>query len=263
MNAEDRDLAIVAGWRTPFCKAGGALQGAKAADLAAHVFREVLDRTGVDAAAIDEVILGCAGPDAAEANVARVAALRAGVPASVPAVTVMRNCASGMEALLCAQQRLRAGDGGLFLVGGAESMSNFPLLMGPRLVRFFQGLQQAKSGWQRLRALLRFRPGSLKPRVAVVEGLTDPITGLMMGNTAENVARLFGLSREAMDAFALQSHSARPRRCRRAGSATRSRRCRRRRAMRRWSPTTTASARRRRSKRSRSCGPCSTATPAT
>jgi acetyl-CoA acetyltransferase family protein len=206
VSAPDRDLAIVAGWRTPFCKAGGALQGAKAADLAAHVFREVLDRTGVDAAAIDEVILGCAGADAAEANVARVAALRAGVPASVPAVTVMRNCASGMEALLAAQQRLRAGDGELFLVGGTESMSNFPLLMGPALVRFFERLQKAKSGWQRLRALLRFRPGALKPRIAVVEGLTDPTTGLMMGNTAENVARLFGVERAAMDAFALQSH---------------------------------------------------------
>lgn len=212
-----RDLAILAGWRTPFCKAGGAMQGARAADLAAHVFREVLDRTGVDRSAIDEVILGCAGPDAAEANVARVAALRAGVPASVPAVTVMRNCASGMEALLAAQQRLRAGDGELFLVGGAESMSNFPLLMGPKLVKFFTGLQKARNGAQRLAALARFRPSALKPRVAVVEGLTDPITGLMMGNTAENVARMFGIDRAAMDAFALESH-------RRAAAATERRR---------------------------------------
>ncbi|MGE3175137.1 MAG: acetyl-CoA C-acyltransferase [Planctomycetota bacterium] len=206
MTTEDRDLAILAGWRTPFCKAGGALSGARAADLATHVFREVLDRTGVAAGDIDEVILGCAGPDAAEANVARVAALRAGVPEHVPAVTVMRNCASGMEALLAAQQRLRAGDGDLFLVGGAESMSNFPLLMGPKLVKFFTGLQKARSAVQRLAALSRFRPSALKPRVAVVEGLTDPITGLMMGNTAENVARMFGIDRREMDRFALDSH---------------------------------------------------------
>lgn len=206
MTNHDRDLAIVAGWRTPFCKASGALAGASAADLATHVFREVLDRTGVDPSAIDEVILGCAGPDAAEANVARVAALRAGLPKEIPAVTVMRNCASGMEALLAAQQRLRAGDGEVFLVGGAESMSNFPLLMGKRLVKFFTGLQKARTAAQRIMALSRFRISSMKPRIAVVEGLTDPITGLMMGNTAENVARLFGIDRAAMDQFALASH---------------------------------------------------------
>ncbi|MEO6594901.1 MAG: acetyl-CoA C-acyltransferase, partial [Planctomycetota bacterium] len=201
-----RDLAIVAGFRTPFCKANGALQGSAAADLATHVFREVLDRTAIAPASIDEVILGCAGPDAREANVARVAALRAGLPESTPAVTVMRNCASGMEAVLVAQQRLRAGEGEVFLIGGTESMSNFPLLMGPDLVRFFQRLSKSKSAWQRMRALAAFRPRWLKPRIAIVEGLTDPITGLMMGNTAEKVAQQFGIDRAAMDAFALQSH---------------------------------------------------------
>ncbi len=84
------DLAIVTGFRTPFCKAGGAMQRAYGADLAAHVIREVLDRTGIDPKLIDEVILGCAGPDAREANIARVAALRAGLPESIPAMTVMR-----------------------------------------------------------------------------------------------------------------------------------------------------------------------------
>jgi acetyl-CoA acetyltransferase len=114
MSRDEKDLVIVAGWRTPFCKASGALSGSSAADLATHVFRETIDRTGIDPRVIDEVILGCAGPDAAEANVARVAALRAGLPKETPAVTVMRNCASGMEALLAAQQRLRAGDGEVF-----------------------------------------------------------------------------------------------------------------------------------------------------
>jgi acetyl-CoA C-acetyltransferase/acetyl-CoA acyltransferase len=202
----ERDLAIVSGWRTPFCRAGGTLQGASAADLATHVFREVLDRTDFDRRQIDEVILGCAGPDAREANVARVAALRAGLPKTTPAVTVMRNCASGMESVLAARQRLRAGDGQVFLVGGAESMSNYPLVMGPQLTRFFGRLSRARSLWQRLRALLSFRLRSLKPRVAILEGLTDPITGQLMGDTAENVARHFGITRAEMDAFALQSH---------------------------------------------------------
>jgi len=202
----EQTLALVAGYRTPFCKAGTELQGAAAADLAAHVCRELLDRTGIDPGSIDEVVFGCAGPDAREANVARVAALRAGLSQRTPAVTVMRNCASGMEALLVAQQRLRAGDGKVFLVGGTESMSNFPLLMGKQLVRFFQRLQKARSALQRLRALAGFRFGALAPRLAIVEGLTDPTTGLMMGNTAENVARLFGIDRAEQDQFALQSH---------------------------------------------------------
>ncbi|MBX3464550.1 MAG: acetyl-CoA C-acyltransferase [Planctomycetes bacterium] len=201
-----RDLVIVGGVRTPFCKAGGALQGAAAADLAAHVLRELLDRTPIDPAAVDEVILGCAGPDPREANVARVAALRAGLPQSTPALTVMRNCASGMEAVLTAQARLRAGEGEVFLVGGTESMSNFPLLMGPALTAMFARLGKAKTPLQRLRALAGFRPRHLQPRIAVVEGLTDPVTGLMMGHTAERVAQRFGIDRAAMDAFALQSH---------------------------------------------------------
>jgi acetyl-CoA acetyltransferase family protein len=118
----------------------------------------------------------------------------------------MRNCASGMESVLAAEQRLRAGQGEVFLVGGAESMSNFPLLMGPELVRFFTRLGKARSAWQKAKALLSFRPRALKPRLSIVEGLTDPTTGMLMGDTAERVARQFGIDRAAMDAFALQSH---------------------------------------------------------
>ncbi len=200
------DLAIIAGLRTPFCKAGGAMQRASAGDLASFAIRELLDRVDIDRNSIDEVILGNAGPDAREANVARVAALRAGLPEHTPAVTVMRNCASGMEAILTAQQKMRAGEGEVFVVGGTESMSNFPLLMGPALVKFFQRLGKARSLGQRMRALTSFRFGALRPRVAIVEGLTDPTTGLLMGETAELVARRFGIDRAQMDQFALRSH---------------------------------------------------------
>lgn len=202
----ERTLCLVAGLRTPFCRANGVLQGSSAADLGTHVVRELLDRTPIDPTSIDEVILGCAGADPREANVARVVALRAGLPEATPALTVMRNCASGMEALLTAEQKLRAGAGSVFVVGGTESMSNFPLLMGPRLVKFFQRLGKARSLGQRLAALASFRPRALAPRIAIVEGLTDPTTGLLMGDTAERVARHFGIDRAAMDAFALQSH---------------------------------------------------------
>ena len=202
----EQQMVIIDGARTPFCKAGTSLKKAKAGDLATHVFREVLDRTGVDPAEIDEVILGCGGPGPDEANVARVASLRAGVPAEVPAVTVMRNCASGMEALNAARMRMRAGDGELFLIGGSESMSNIPMLMGEKLVNFFTRLSKARSLGQKLRTLAGFRPSFLAPRLAIVEGLTDAVSGLMMGNTAENLARRFGISREAQDLYALASH---------------------------------------------------------
>jgi acetyl-CoA acetyltransferase family protein len=201
-----RTLALVAGVRTPFCKAGGALQGASAADLATFAVRELLDRSGLDPRAVDEVILGCAGADAREANVARVTALRAGLPERTPAVTVMRNCASGMEAIAQAELRLRAGAGEVFVVGGTESMSNFPLVMGPELVKFFQRLGKARSAVQKVKALAAFRFRTLKPRIAIVEGLTDPTTGMMMGDTAERVARQFGIGRAEMDMWALQSH---------------------------------------------------------
>lgn len=202
----EQTLAIVAGVRTPFCRSGGELQQAAAQDLAAHAIRELFVRCDYPREQIDEVILGCAGPQATEANVARVAALRAGLPQAIPAVTVMRNCASGLEALVAADRRLRAGDGDVFVVGGVESMSSFPLVMGAELTAMFARLGKAKSLAQRLRALASFRPRQLKPRVAILEGLTDPTSGLMMGHTAENVARQFGIHRDAQDQFALASH---------------------------------------------------------
>jgi acetyl-CoA C-acetyltransferase/acetyl-CoA acyltransferase len=202
----DHTLAIVAGVRTPFCKAGTELKGASAADLATHAFRELLDRTGIDAASFDEVILGCGGPDAKEANIARVAALRAGVPEHVPAVTVQRNCASGMDSIFEAELRLRAGSGSMFLVGGTESMSRFPLIMGQSLTRMFERLAKARSIPARLAATMSFRPSMLKPRVALLEGLTDPVSGMLMGSTADLVARRFSISRESQDRFALASH---------------------------------------------------------
>jgi acetyl-CoA C-acetyltransferase/acetyl-CoA acyltransferase len=111
-----------------------------------------------------------------------------------------------MESLLAAKMRLRAGDGDVFLVGGAESMSNFPLIMGRKLSGFFQRLAKARSPLQKLSTILSFRPSFLKPRIAILEGLTDPVSGLMMGNTAENVARLMGVSRSDQDQYALLSH---------------------------------------------------------
>jgi len=138
--------------------------------------------------------------------VARVIALRSGIPESVPAVTVQRNCASGCEAITMAQEKLLAGRGSVFIVGGAESMSNIPLLFKPQTADKFSRLNRAKSLGQRLQSLARFRPSDFQPRVGLILGLTDPVCGLNMGETAEVLARESSISREEQDTFALQSH---------------------------------------------------------
>src|SRR6516164_8103811 len=127
MNKSER-LVIVDGVRTPFCKAGTELAGFGADELGRVAVNGLLTRTGLDPELVDEVIFGCVAQPVDAANVARVIALRAGIPESVPALTVQRNCASGCEALTIAQEKLRAGRGSVFIVGGAESMSNIPLL---------------------------------------------------------------------------------------------------------------------------------------
>src|SRR6186713_1439964 len=121
-------LVIVDGVRTPFCKAGTELAALSADDLGRIATDALLTRTGLDPGLIDEVIFGCVAQPAESANIARVIALRAGIPESVPAATVHRNCASGFEAITTAAQRLAAGQGSVFLVGGTESMSQVPLL---------------------------------------------------------------------------------------------------------------------------------------
>src|SRR5688572_29079560 len=119
---------IVDGVRTPFCKMGTALARADAIELGRSATAALLTRTGIDPATIDEVVFGCVGQPVDAANASRVIALRAGVPEHVPASTVHRNCASGFEALTTAAERIVAGRGDVFLVGGTESMSRYPLI---------------------------------------------------------------------------------------------------------------------------------------
>ncbi|HYC76985.1 MAG TPA: thiolase family protein [Planctomycetota bacterium] len=199
-------LAVFAGVRTPFGKAGGALRDLYAEDLAALAIRELILRTGVDAAALDGVVVGNVGQGARAANVARVAALLAGVPHRVPAWTVHRNCASGFEAVSQAADQLAARRGRLWISVGVESMSNYPLEYGDAARAFFERLSRAKTAAARLRALSRWRPTMLKPRVALLEGLRDPVAGLGMGQTAELLAREWNVTREEQDAFAAESH---------------------------------------------------------
>src|SRR5712671_711883 len=146
-------LLIIDGIRTPFCKMGSELAPLAADELGRIAVNALLTRTGLDPALIDEVIFGCVAQPVDAANVARVIALRAGIPQSVPAITVQRNCASGCEAVTQADEKLRAGRGSIFIVGGAESMSNIPLLFKHRTAEKFGRLSRAKSAGQRLQTL--------------------------------------------------------------------------------------------------------------
>ncbi|MES2695935.1 MAG: thiolase family protein [Verrucomicrobiota bacterium] len=197
---------IVDGLRTPFCKMGTVLAGADAVDLGRTAVAALLARTGIDPALVDETIFGCVGQPMDAANASRVIALRAGVPDHVPAVTVHRNCASGFEAITQAAEKIAAGRGDIFLVGGTESMSRYPLLYNERATRKYGALAKAKTAAQKLGALLRFRPADFAPKAALQLGLTDPVCGCNMGQTAETLARDWHISREEQDRFALQSH---------------------------------------------------------
>src|ERR1043166_799894 len=143
-------LVIVDGVRTPFCKAGTELASMGADELGRIAVNALLTRTGLDPALIDEVIFGCVAQPVDAANVARVIALRAGIPESVPAITVQRNCASGCEAVTQAQEKMLAGRGSIFVVGGVESMSNIPLLYKQAAAEKFGQLARAKTPGQRL-----------------------------------------------------------------------------------------------------------------
>ncbi|MBV9490162.1 MAG: thiolase family protein [Verrucomicrobia bacterium] len=199
-------IYIVDGLRTPFAKAGTSLADADAVELGKVAVSMLTARTGVDPATIEEVILGCVGQPAEAANIARVVALRAGIPESVPAITVHRNCASGFEAVTQAAEKMLVGRGDIFVVGGTESMSQVPLLYQYDTAKKIGALARAKTLPQKLGVLATFRPADLRPRIGLQLGLSDPVSGLNMGQTAENLSRDFNISREAQDEFAMKSH---------------------------------------------------------
>ena len=201
-----RDVVLMDGFRTPFAKAGTALSSTPARELGRVAVAELLARHGVDPNDVDEVIFGNVAQPADSTNISRVVALLAGIPERVPAVTVQRNCASGMEAIADAHERIASGAADLIVAGGTESMSQIPLYLSEGMTRTFERLARAKSIGERVAAIASVRPKDLKPRVALLEGLTDPVSGLNMGETAELLAREYGISREAQDDFALQSH---------------------------------------------------------
>ena len=201
-----RDVFIVDGSRTPFLKARGKPGPFHAADLVVGAARPLLLRQNFSPEDFDEVIVGCVMPGPDEANIGRVAALRLGIPQKVPAWTVQRNCASGLQALDSAYHNIAAGLSDLVLAGGVESMSHAPVLFNDLMVNWLAMMMGAKTFGQKLQAITRLHPAHLKPVIALMRGLTDPIVGLSMGQTAEKIAWRFGITREQMDEFAMNSH---------------------------------------------------------
>ncbi|HXH27402.1 MAG TPA: thiolase family protein [Candidatus Polarisedimenticolia bacterium] len=201
-----RGVVIVDGMRTPYCKAWGVLRQVPADELARQVLGEAMARVDLDPELVDEVIVGNIAQPADTTTLARVAALRAGVPRRVPAFTVNQNCASGLQAIVSAYHRIESGLADVVLAAGAESMSHIPFQLGDRFTDRVLALQRARGPAGRLAALLRFRPADLKPVSALEIGLRDAISGLNMGQTAEVLARRYHIGREAQDAFALESH---------------------------------------------------------
>lgn len=197
---------IVDGSRTPFLKAKGKPGNFAAVDLALGCARPLLARQTFDAKQIDEVIVGCMMPGPDEANIARVIALRLGCGKKVPAWTVQRNCASGMQALDSAAADISLGRANLVLAGGVEAMSHAPVLFNNAMVAWLGRLAMSKKPLDKLKTFAALRPHLLKPIIGILRGLTDPVVGLSMGQTAENIAHRFNIDRLAMDSFAVQSH---------------------------------------------------------
>ncbi|MFN4900483.1 MAG: acetyl-CoA C-acetyltransferase [Betaproteobacteria bacterium] len=207
MQAQLAPVYLIDGARTPFLKARGGPGPFSASDLATQAGRALLLRQPFAPSDCDEVILGCAAPAPDEVNIGRVVALRMGCGHAVPGWTVMRNCASGLQAIDSAMSQIRLGRSHLVLAGGVDALSRTPLLYSDAMVRWFSEMATKKTVPAKLQHFLRLKPSQLlSPVIALLRGLTDPVVGLSMGQTAENLAHRFGINRAEMDAFSVRSH---------------------------------------------------------
>ncbi|MCP4488697.1 MAG: acetyl-CoA C-acetyltransferase [Gammaproteobacteria bacterium] len=201
-----RPVFIVDGSRTPFLKARGKPGPFKHAELGIYAARPLLQRMPFSPESFDEVIMGSTMPGPDEANIARLVALRLGCGDKVPAYTVHRNCASGMQALDNAAMSVASGRSDLVLAGGIEAMSRAPLLLHDKMVNWLARWWVSKSFSAKMKTLSSFSPAMMTPVIALLKGLTDPVVGMNMGQTAEQIAYRFNITRDMMDQFAVDSH---------------------------------------------------------
>jgi acetyl-CoA C-acetyltransferase len=199
-------IYIVDGARTPFLKARNRPGPFAASDMATAAGSALLLRQKFAPDELDEVILGCAAPSPDEVNIGRVVALRMGCGNKVPGWTVMRNCASGMQSLDSAIANIRSGRSNLVLAGGVDALSRAPLLFSDAMVLWLSNWYAAKSLGQKAALVAQLKLSYLAPVIGLMKGLTDPMVGLLMGQTAENLAYRFGITRREMDEFSARSH---------------------------------------------------------
>ncbi|WII70900.1 thiolase family protein [Bdellovibrio sp. 22V] len=216
-----RDVVLVEGVRTPFTKAGTKLKKVHPAELGKTALKQLIAQTNLDVNSVDEVIIGNTGNPPDAVNISRVVALNAGIPLKTSAYTVHRNCASALESISNGYEKIKSGTMDVILAGGTESMSQMPTLPPKKFQDIYDNLFAARGPKQALpllwklfkadvnqiKALLQ---GNMKdeyfPQISVMLGLTDPFVGINMGQTAEILAKEWGLSREMQDKFALRSH---------------------------------------------------------
>lgn len=201
-------IAIVEGIRTPFARAWTDFWDIPAQELGRLAVRELLERTALEPKMVDEVIFGAVANPPEAANIARVISLMSGIPKEKRAYTVSRNCASGFESVTSAVEKIEVGIDEIVIAGGAESMSNIPMFYPPKTAKLFFKFSKAKNHLERISLFWELlKPGRLlKPVIGLQLGLTDPVCGLNMGQTAEILAKEYGITRKEQDEFALISH---------------------------------------------------------
>lgn len=199
-------VAVIAGARSPFSRAGTDMAALGAYEIGRQVLHELVVRSGIDKKAIDEVIIGNVANPAEAENIARVVSLMAELPVGISAYTVHRNCASAMQSISDGVMKVSGGYSDVVVSGGVESMTNIPLFYSKALAKKYEKLFRAKGMFDKLKILSSIKLDDLKPVIGIEQGLTDPISELIMGATAENIARDFGLTRAEQDRYALRSH---------------------------------------------------------
>ena len=198
-----RGVAVIAGCRTPFCKAGTQLKDVRGVDLARYAARELVERTNLDGRVVDEIVFGQVVPSPLVPNVAREVSLLPQFPKEIPAYTVNRACASAGQAISAAHDQIALGHANVVIAGGVESLSDVPILASRRLADVLVEASKARSLGARVRAFSRIRPRDLLP---VSPAIAEPSTGQSMGQSAEKMAKENHISRDAQDRWALRSH---------------------------------------------------------
>src|SRR5919112_1162625 len=198
-----RRVAIVAGVRTPFARAGAALKNISAIDLGKACVIELIQRTGLDGREVEALVFGTVVPSVQAPNIAREVSLLPMLPKGVEAVTVSRACASANQAITDAADQIALGHYDCVIAGGSESLSNVPILHSRGLTDILMAASKAKTLPQRLQAFARMRPKDLIP---ITPAIAEPSTGETMGQSAEKMAKLNAIPRGEQDQFALRSH---------------------------------------------------------